>query len=72
MLSTTKIVLSAALVVGTTLTASAATKPRPTHVHGPVMYDIVSGFSAPSWTRARDYIADPITVPERSVHRTTG
>ena len=72
MFSTTKIVLSTALVVSTTFTASAATKPRPTHVHGPAMYDIVPDFSAPSRTRARDYITDPIIVPERNLHRTAG
>jgi hypothetical protein len=72
MFSMTKIVLSAALVVSTTLTASAATKPHPTHVHGPAMYDIAPGLSALSRTRARDYITDPIIVPERSLHRTEG
>jgi hypothetical protein len=72
MFNTTKIVLSAALVVSTTFTASAATKPRPTHVHGPAMYDIAPGLSVPSRTHVRDYITDPIMVPERNLHRTAG
>jgi hypothetical protein len=72
MFSTTKIVLSAALVVSTTFTASAATKPRPTHVHGPAMYDIAPSLSALSRTHVRDYITDPIMVPERNLNRTAG
>jgi hypothetical protein len=72
MFSTTKIVLSAALVVGAIFTASAATKPRSTHLHGPAVYDTAPGFSALSRTHIRDYITDPIIVPERSLHRTAG
>jgi hypothetical protein len=65
MFNTTKILLSAALVVSTTFTASAANKPRPTHVHGPATYDIAPGFSTLSRTRIRDYMTDPIMVPRR-------
>jgi hypothetical protein len=72
MFGTTKIVLSAALVVSTTFTASAATKPRPIHVHGPAMYDIAPGLSALPRTHVRDYITDPIMVPERNLNRTVG
>jgi hypothetical protein len=72
MFGKTKIVLSAALLLSTAFTASAATKPRLTHVHGPVIYDIVPDLSAPSRTPARDYITDPIMVPERNLRRTAG
>jgi hypothetical protein len=72
MFSKTKIALSAALVLSTAFTASAATKARLTRVHGPAIYDMVPDLSAPSGTPARDYVTDPIMVPERSPHRTAG
>jgi len=57
MFSKTKMALSAAIVLGTTLTASAATKPR-------LLYGAVPDLSAPSGALARDYLTDPIMVPE--------
>jgi hypothetical protein len=40
MFTKTKIVLSAALVLCTAFTASAATKARIGHIHGPMIYDM--------------------------------
>jgi hypothetical protein len=41
MFTKTKIALSAAMVLGTALTASAATKHRVTHVRRPAIYNMV-------------------------------
>jgi hypothetical protein len=72
MLTKTKIVLSAALVLNTAFSASAATKARLSHVHRPAIFDIVPDLSASSGAPVRDYIADPIIAPERDRHRTAG
>jgi hypothetical protein len=72
MFGKTKIVLSAALLLNAAFTASAATKARPSHFHGPMIYDMVPDRSAPSSAPARDYITDPIMVPERNLRRTAG
>ena len=72
MFSKTKMVLSAALVLSTALTASAATKVASPNVHGPAIYDMVPDLSGPSDPPVRDYVTDPIMVPERSPHRTAG
>lgn len=77
MFTKTKIVLSAALVLSTAFTASAATKARLSHVHGPMIhgpmiYDMVPDRSAPRSVPARDYVTDPIMAPERGSHQMTG
>jgi hypothetical protein len=72
MLTKTKIVLSAALVLSTAFSASAATKARLSHVHRPGIFDIIPDLSASSGAPVRDYIADPIIAPERDRHRTAG
>jgi hypothetical protein len=72
MFTKTKIVLSAALVLSTAFTASAATKARIGHVHGPIIYEMAPDLSASSGAPIRDYITDPIIAPERDTHRTAG
>jgi hypothetical protein len=72
MLTEAKIVLSAALVLSTAFSASAATNARLSHVHRPAIRDIVPDLSASSGASARDYITDPIIAPERDRHRTAG
>jgi hypothetical protein len=62
----TKIVLSAAVVLSTAFTASAATKARLSHVHGPMIdgpmiYDMVRYRSAPPSVPARDYGCSQLT-----------
>ena len=69
MFTKTKIVLSAALVLSTAFTASAATKARLSHVHGPMIHGpMIYDTSVP----ARDYVTDPIMAPERGSHQMTG
>jgi hypothetical protein len=65
MFSKTKIALSAAIVLSTTLSASAATKPR-------LLYNVVPDLSAPSGSPVRDYITDPIMAPEPAQRRAPG
>jgi hypothetical protein len=72
MLTEAKIVLSAALVLSTAFSASAATNARLSHVHRPAIRDIVPDLSASSGASARDYMTDPIIAPERDRHRTAG
>jgi hypothetical protein len=72
MFAKTKIVLSAALILSTAFTASAATKARQSHFHGPIIYDMVPDRSEPPSAPARDYVTDPIMAPERTKHQTTG
>ena len=74
MFTKTKIVLSAALVLSTAFTASAATKARLSHVHGPMIHGpmIYPDRSAPPSVPARDYVTDPIMAPERGPHQMTG
>ena len=72
MFAKTKIVLSAALILSTAFTASAATKARQSHFHGPMIYDMVPDRSAPPSAPARDYVTDPIMGPERSPRQTAG
>jgi hypothetical protein len=57
MFSKTEIALSAAIVLSTALSASAATKPR-------TLYNVVPDLSTPSSAPLRDYITDPIALPE--------
>jgi hypothetical protein len=52
MLTAAKIVLSAALVLSTALSASAATKARLKHVHRPAIHEIVPDLSASSGASA--------------------
>src|ERR1700740_1838132 len=52
MLTEAKIVLSAALVLSTTFSASAATKSRLNHVHRPAIHGIVPDLSASSGASA--------------------
>lgn len=65
MFSKTKIALSAAIVLSTTFSASAATKPR-------LLYNVVPDLSAPSGSPVRDYITDPIMGPEPAQRRAPG
>jgi len=65
MFSKTKIALSAAIVLSTTFSASAATKPR-------LLYNVVPDLSAPSGSPVRDYITDPIMAPEPIQRRAPG
>jgi hypothetical protein len=44
MFTKTKIVLSAAIVLGTAFSASAATKTRVTHTHRTAIYNMVPGY----------------------------
>ena len=62
MFSKTKIALSAAIVLSTAFAASAATKPR-------LLYNFVPDLSRPSGAPVRDYITDPIMVPEPDQRR---
>jgi hypothetical protein len=61
MFSKTKIALSAAIVLSTAFSASAATKPRVSHVHRPALYNMVPNYSAsrdlpaPSGFSGRDF-----------------
>jgi hypothetical protein len=54
--------LSAAIVLGTAFSASAATKPR-------LFDNVVPALSTPSGAPVRDYITDPIMAPEPEQHR---
>jgi hypothetical protein len=45
MFNKTKIALSAAIVLSTTFTASAATKPHVIHAHRTAIYNMVTGYS---------------------------
>jgi hypothetical protein len=72
MFTKTKIVLSAALILSTAFTASAATKARQSHFNGPMIYDMVPDRSAPPSAPARDYVTDPIMAPESSPRQKTG
>jgi hypothetical protein len=56
------IALSAAIVLGTTFSASAATKPR-------LLYNVIPDLSTPSGTPIRDYLKDPIMVSEPDQRR---
>jgi hypothetical protein len=62
MFSKKKIALSAAIVLSTALSASAATKPR-------ILYNVVPDLSTPSSALVRDYITDPIALPEPEQRR---
>jgi hypothetical protein len=65
MLTKTKIALSAAIVLSAAFSASAATKPR-------LLYNVVPDLSTPSGAPVRDYILDPIMVPEPQQQRARG
>ena len=56
------IALSAAIVLGTTFSASAATKPR-------LLYNVIPDLSTPSGAPIRDYLKDPIMVSEPDKRR---
>jgi hypothetical protein len=45
MFSTAKIALSAAIVLGTAFSASAATKPRVSHAHHATIYNVAPGYN---------------------------
>ena len=62
MFSKMTIVLSAAIVLGTAFSASAATKPR-------LLYNAIPDLSTPSGAPIRDYLKDPIMVPEPDQRR---
>jgi hypothetical protein len=62
MFSKIKFALSAAIVLGTAFSASAATKPR-------LLYNLVPDLSTPSGAPVRDYLTDPIAVAEPDQHR---
>ena len=57
MFSKMTISLSAAIVLGTAFSASAATKPR-------LLYNVIPDLSTPSGAPIRDYLKDPIMVSE--------
>jgi hypothetical protein len=57
MFSKMTISLSAAIVLGTAFSASAATKPR-------LLYNVIPDLSTPSGAPMRDYLKDPIMVSE--------
>ena len=62
MLTKTKIALSAAIVLGTALSASAATKPQATDAKGSVVYTMIPGYNndgAVVATRNPDHFAQP-------------
>jgi hypothetical protein len=62
MFSKMEFALSAAIVVGTAFSASAATKPR-------LFDNVVPALSTLSDAPVRDYITDPIMAPEPDQHR---
>jgi hypothetical protein len=62
MFSKTKIALSVAIALGTTFSAAAATKPR-------LLYGEIPDFSTLSGAPFRDYLTDPIMVPEPDQRR---
>jgi hypothetical protein len=72
MCSMTKITLSTAIVLSTAFSASATTKPRLIHVHRSAIHDVILDLSAPSDGPARDYLTDPIMVPEPGSRRAAG
>jgi hypothetical protein len=57
MFSKTKIALSVAIVLTSAFSASAATKPR-------IQYNVVPDLSTQSSAPVRDYILEPIALPE--------
>jgi hypothetical protein len=62
MFGKTKIALSAAIVLSTAFTASAETKPH-------LPYNVVPDISTLSGAPVRDYITDPIMIPEPDQRR---
>jgi hypothetical protein len=62
MFSKTAIALSAVIVLGTAFSASAATKPR-------LLYNVIPDLSTQSGAPVRDYLNDPIMVPEPDQRR---
>ena len=54
MLTKTKIVLTASLVLSTALSASAATKPRAARVHRTAIYNMVPGYNPLSQSDSND------------------
>ena len=62
MFSKAAIALSAAIVLGTAFSASAATKPR-------LLYNVIPDLSTPPGAPVRDYLNDPIMMPEPDQRR---
>jgi hypothetical protein len=54
MLIKTKIVFSAAIVISTAFSASAATKPRAARVHRTTIYNLVPGYNQQSHSNSND------------------
>jgi hypothetical protein len=54
MFSKTKIALSAAIVLSTVFSASAATTHRPVHVHRPAIYNMMPGYNSQTYSNSND------------------